>query len=127
MQFGLLLGGRGGDDRRDSPLAALAWLIVAPIIAMLLQLAISRAREYGADESGAKLTGDPDALADALERLEARSERVPYQQAGPATAHLFIINPLRGRAVMKWLSTHPPLEERVARLRAMAGHAQNWK
>jgi heat shock protein HtpX len=124
LQWGLLLGGGGRDDRRGSPLSALAWVIVAPIVAMLLQLAISRAREYGADESGARLTGDPDGLADALERMEVWSERRPYELAGPATAHLFILNPLRGRAVMKWLSTHPPIEERVARLRAMTGRRQ---
>jgi len=124
LQWGLMFGGlgdRGNDDRRGSPLAAIAWVIVAPIVAMLLQLAISRAREYGADLSGARLTGDPDGLADALERLEASSERRPYEYAGPATAHLFIVNPLRGRAMLSWLSTHPPIEERVARLRAMRG------
>jgi heat shock protein HtpX len=86
---------------------------------MLLQLAISRAREYGADASGARLTGDPEGLAEALERLDAWSRRRPYAFAGPATAHLFIVNPLRGGAIRSLLSTHPPIEERVARLRAM--------
>jgi heat shock protein HtpX len=119
MQWGLIFGG-GRDDRRDSGLSAIAWIVVAPIIAMLLQLAVSRAREFGADASGARLTGDPEALAEALERLDAGSQRRPYEHAGPATAHLFIVNPLRGGAILKLLSTHPPVEERVARLRAMA-------
>jgi heat shock protein HtpX len=124
MRWGLLLGGLGGrDERRDSGgIAMLAWVIIAPIIALLLQLAISRAREYGADASGARLTGDPEGLADALERLEAVGERVPYERASPATAHLFIVNPLRGRGVMSWFSTHPPLAERIARLRGMHRH-----
>lgn len=120
MQWGMILGG-GGRQRRGSPLAALAWIIVAPIVAMLLRLAISRAREYGADTSGARLTGDPGGLADALERLEVASVRQPYQYAGPATAHLFIVNPLRGTnaRMAGWLSTHPPIQERIARLRSM--------
>ena len=122
MQWGMVLGG-GGRQRRGSPLAVLAWIIVAPLIAMLLRLAVSRGREYGADASGARLTGDPGGLADALQRLDAETARQPDQYAGPATAHLFIVNPLRGgnATMQKWLSTHPPIEERVARLRAMTG------
>jgi heat shock protein HtpX len=119
LQWGLMFGGIGDRDRRGSGFAALAWVIIAPIIAMLLQLAISRAREYGADDSGAKLTGDPEGLASALLRLEAWSERRPYELAGPATAHLFILNPLRGRGFLSLLSTHPPIEARVERLRGM--------
>jgi heat shock protein HtpX len=122
LQWGLMFGNPKREDRNGSPLAALAWVIVAPIIALLLQLAISRAREYGADTSGAQLTGDPDGLADALERIETVSQRRPDELGGPATAHLFIVNPLRGRSMLSWLSTHPPIEERVARLRAMARH-----
>jgi heat shock protein HtpX len=119
LRWGLIFGG-ARDDRRDSSgLALIAWVIVAPIIALLLQLAISRAREYGADAAGARLTRDPDALADALARLEYGSQRRPYEYAGPATAHLFILNPLRGRSILALLSTHPPTEERIARLRAM--------
>ena len=119
MQMGMLFGG-GRGQQRTSPLAALAWIILAPLIATLLRLGISRSREYGADASGARLTGDPGGLADALERLEQGSARQPYQYAGPATAHLFIVNPLRGNAKMvSLLSTHPPIQERVARLRAM--------
>jgi heat shock protein HtpX len=121
MQWGVMLGGGGRRRGGGSALAVLAWIIVAPLVAMLLRLGISRAREYGADASGARLTRDPAALADALERLDAESAREPYQFAGPATAHLFIVNPLRGSnaKMLSWLSTHPPIEARVARLRAM--------
>jgi len=123
LRWGMLLGGVGDrDDRRGSAWAGIAWIVVAPIIALLLQLAISRTREYGADASGAKLSGDPNALADALEKLEAWSAQRPYEFAGPATAHLFIVNPLRGKgpSILNLLSTHPPIEARIARLRAMA-------
>jgi heat shock protein HtpX len=124
LRFGLMFAApsRGGEDRRGGGgLAALAWIIVAPIIALLLQLAISRSREYGADASGAALSGDPEGLARALESLEATQQVRPYPFAGPATAHLFIVNPLRGSAaaLMRLFSTHPPLEERIRRLRAM--------
>jgi heat shock protein HtpX len=124
LQFGLSFVGRGSrDDDRPSGLALLAWVIVAPIIALLIQLAISRSREYGADASGASLCGDPEGLASALEGLEASQRVRPYERAGPATAHLFIVNPLRGgaAAIMRALSTHPPIEERIRRLRAMRG------
>jgi heat shock protein HtpX len=122
LQFGAMLGGHSRDDEnRGGGLAALAWIIVAPIVALLMQMAISRSREYSADASGAVLTGDPNALADALATLERAQQVRPYEHAGPATAHLFIVNPLRGglASVMKLLSTHPPIEERIARLRAM--------
>ena len=124
MQWGLMLGGmggRGGDDRRGGGLAALAWIIVAPIMALLIQLAISRSRELGADASGASLSGHPENLAGALARLEQAQQVRPYEFAGPATAHLFIVNPLRGRAAafMNLFSTHPPIEERIRRLEAM--------
>jgi heat shock protein HtpX len=91
------------------------------LIAFLIQLAISRSREYGADASGAALSGDPEALASALARLEQGQGRHPYEFAGPATAHLFIVNPLRGTgaAIMNLLSTHPPIEQRIQRLREM--------
>jgi heat shock protein HtpX len=114
-------GGGSRDGDRGGGLAALAWIIVAPLMALLIQLAISRSREYGADASGAALSGDPDALASALARLEQGQVRRPYEFAGPATAHLFIVNPLRGGAatVMNLLSTHPPIEERIKRLREM--------
>ncbi len=123
MQWGLMLGGMrgGGDDRRGGGLAALAWIIVAPIMALLIQLAISRSRELGADASGASLCGHPEHLAGALARLEQAQQMRPYEFAGPATAHLFIVNPLRGAAAtfMNLLSTHPPIEERIRRLQAM--------
>lgn len=122
LRFGLMFAAPSRDgDRRGGGLAALAWIVVAPLIALLLQLAISRSREYGADASGAALSGDPRGLASALESLQATREVRPYEFAGPATAHLFIVNPLRGSAatLMNLFSTHPPLEERIERLRAM--------
>jgi len=122
MQWGFMLGGGSRDDEeRGGGLAALAWIIVAPIVALLIQMAISRSREYQADASGAALLGDPGALADALTTLERARGVVPYDFAGPATAHLFIVNPLRGTAasIMSLLSTHPPIEERIRRLREM--------
>jgi heat shock protein HtpX len=134
-QWGLMLGGLGGrssSDDRGGGLAALVWIIVAPLIALLIQLAISRSREYGADESGAALTGDPEALARALARLEQGQAARPYEFAGPATAHLFIVNPLRGRAatLMNLLSTHPPIEERIRRLTKIGireGRINRWQ
>jgi heat shock protein HtpX len=114
-------GGGSRDGDRGGGLAALAWLLVAPLIALLVQLAISRSREYGADASGAALSGDPEALASALARLEQGQARHPYEFAGPATAHLFIVNPLRGAGatIMNLLSTHPPIEQRIQRLHEM--------
>lgn len=111
-----LFGGFGGsDDREGGALGALALMIVAPVAAMLIQLAISRSREYAADSSGAKWTGNPQALASALEKLDAYSKRLPMQ-ASPSTAHLFIIQP-RTRAFLAGLfSTHPPIPKRVERL-----------
>ena len=99
----------------------LAWAILAPLMAMIIQMAVSRSREYAADASGAELIGDPDPLADALLKLERGNEAIPYQYGGPATAHFFIVQPFSGAggAIMNLLSTHPPLEERVRRLRQM--------
>ena len=124
IQWGAILGGFGGrssDDDRGNVFAALAWALLAPIIAMIVQLAVSRSREVGADASGAELSGDPDALADALLALEQSTEVVPYPYGGPATAHLFIVNPFRGAGskFLSLFSTHPPIEERVRRLREM--------
>jgi heat shock protein HtpX len=117
----MFFGGGSRDSNRGGGLAALAWLLVAPLIAFLVQLAISRSREYGADASGAALSGDPAALASALARLEQGQVRHPYEFAGPATAHLFIVNPLRGAGanIMNLLSTHPPIEQRIQRLHEM--------
>ncbi len=121
VRWGALLGGfgrRDGDGRGGLEMLVMA--IVAPIVAMLIQLAVSRSREYGADETGARICGDPDALADALLRLEAGVEQIPYEHAGPATAHLFIVNPFSARSVVALMSTHPATEERVARLRRLS-------
>src|SRR3989442_94951 len=101
-----------------NPIATIAMAILAPIAAMLVQMAVSRAREYQADATGARLAGKPWGLAKALEKLQMAQEAMPMQ-ANPATAHLFIVNPLSGQALMTLFSTHPPLEERIARLRAM--------
>ena len=122
VRWGAILGGGNRDNERGgSGLEMLAWAILAPLLAMIIQLAVSRSREFGADASGAELMGDPDALADALEALERGNEVIPYQYGGPATAHLFIVNPFHGAGakLMSLFSTHPPMEERVRRLRAM--------
>jgi heat shock protein HtpX len=93
-------------------------VFLAPIAAMLIQLAVSRAREYQADATGASLAGKPWGLAKALEKLEVAGKALPMD-ASPATAHLFIVNPLSGRRLLRLFSTHPPVEERIARLRSM--------
>ena len=113
--FGGYGGGRGGRDRNGGGLGALLTIIVAPIAATLIQLAISRSREYEADATGAHTTGNPYALARALAKLEDYSKRVPLQ-ATPSTAHLFIIAPLLGGGVGSLFSTHPPTRERIRRL-----------
>src|SRR3989442_1467227 len=116
-QYALIFGGFGGrDDReRSNPLGLLVTIIVAPIAAMLIQLAISRSREYQADQSGAELTGNPYGLARALEKLGQASRRIPMD-ANPATSHLFIVSPFSRRAFVSLFSTHPPLQERNRRL-----------
>ena len=115
-RFAMFFGG-GGDreERRGGGLAALAMMILAPLAAMLIQLAVSRSREYQADETGAHLTGNPYALASALGKLDAYSRQVPMQ-ATPSTAHLFIIQPLLGVNVGNLFSTHPPIAKRIERL-----------
>lgn len=116
-------GGRRSNERGGSGAVQLVALLViavlAPIAATLVQLAISRTREYGADETGARLIGNPHALASALEKLDAAVHAYPLQDANPATAHLFIVNPLKNGAIASLFSTHPPIEERVKRLRNM--------
>ena len=106
-------------------LVALALAIVAPIAATIIQLAISRSREYGADAYGARISGDPLALASALAKLERGNARIPLHTVGdsPATASLFICAPLSGGGVASWFSTHPPIPERIERLVAMADAA----
>jgi heat shock protein HtpX len=136
-QFQMIFGG-GRDDNRGG-LGALVAIFLAPIAALIIQLAVSRGREFGADASGAALTGDPEALAQALERLESANSQnslrarlsrslpgsrgqapAPAPAANPAFAHLYIVNPLSGRSLGGLFSTHPPVAERVERLRAMA-------
>jgi heat shock protein HtpX len=120
-QWGWYLGGR--DDRGQSPLGAIAGLlliVLAPIAALLIQLSISRSREYQADQTGAEVSGDPLALASALRKLDRATHVVPSQTAQPAFAHLYIVNPLSG-GLAGLFSTHPPIEERIRRLEEMAG------
>jgi heat shock protein HtpX len=113
-------GGRSDDEERGgNPIALILMAVLAPVAALLVQLAVSRAREYQADATGARLAGRPWGLASALEKLQAAQQVAPLA-ANPATAHLFIVNPLSGQSLMNLFSTHPPLEERIARLRAMA-------
>ena len=119
-QWGLMFGGSRHDDegRGTNPIALLLTVILAPLAAMLIQMAVSRSREYQADASGAQLTRNPNGLASALTKLGQASRIVPMD-ASPATAHLFIVNPLSGSMLSNLFATHPPLEERIARLRAM--------
>jgi len=113
-RFAMIFGG-GGRDRRGGGLTALFMLIVAPIAAAMIQMAVSRSREYQADATGAHYTGNPYALASALQKLDAYSRRVPMQ-ATPSTAHLFIIQPLLGMNFGNLFSTHPPIAKRIERL-----------
>jgi heat shock protein HtpX len=119
-QWGAMFGGMSRNERDDRAggLSLILMAILAPIAAMLIQLAVSRAREYGADDSGARLCGNPEALASALEKLAIQSGRIPLA-ASPQSAHLFIVNPLSGRSFANLFSTHPPIEERIRRLRTM--------
>lgn len=122
-QFGLFFGGGHHGERSVPPAVALLLLIIAPIAAMLIQFAISRSREFGADRGGAEFSGDPRALAAALEKIDRYAKGVPLQTAElhPETAQMMIINPLSGSGVAHLFSTHPATEERIARLLAMAG------
>ncbi len=117
MIFG---GGRRDDDEGGSPIVAIVMMIVAPIAAMMVQMAISRTREFEADKGGAGIAGSPSGLANALLKLEKGSQMIPMTDARPATAHMFIVNPLTGGGLMKLFSTHPPIAERVARLNELA-------
>lgn len=122
LQWGAMLGA-GRDDEDGGGLAgmvgSLAMAILAPLMAMLIQMAISRSREYLADATGAQISGKPRALASALARLQNGSQQIPMHDAKPATAHMFIINPLTGGGIKSLFSTHPPMEERIARLQAI--------
>ena len=124
-QWAAIFGG-GSRDREEGGsniFSLLFMMIVAPMAAMLIQMAVSRSREYMADESGAKVSGDPLALASALRKLEMGAQNIPLQVSDAtanSTAHMFIVNPLTGAGFAKLFSTHPPMEERIARLEAMA-------
>ncbi len=119
-RWGVIFG--GSDDDRGNPLAVILFSMLAAFAAFLIQMAISRSREYLADEGGAKLSGNPVYLARALEKLERGVTRIPMN-VNPSTAHMFIVNPLRGGGVLSLFSTHPPTEERIRRLLKMAGIA----
>lgn len=126
-QWAMIFG--GGRDRDEEGgggniFGLIVMMVVAPLAAMLIQMAVSRSREYGADEGGAKITGDPLALASALRKLHMGAQNLPLhvnQATANATAHMFIVNPLTGHSFATLFSTHPPMEERIARLEAMAG------
>jgi heat shock protein HtpX len=122
MRWAAIFGGLGGrDDEGRGGLELVVMAVLAPLAATLIQLAISRTREYAADASGARLSHHPLYLANALRKLEIANERMPMTDATPATAHLFIVNPLRAGMFARLFSTHPPLEERIRRLERMAG------
>ena len=127
LQWGAMFGaGRSDDDEGGGIgglLGSLALAILAPIAAMLIQMAVSRSREYMADASGAEICGRPLALAGALSKLHNASQAIPMLEARPATAHMFIVNPLTGGGMRTLFSTHPPMEERIARLQSMATRA----
>ena len=119
--FAMFFGGRDSDGRRSNPIASIAVALLAPLAASLIQMAISRAREFEADRGGAEISGDPDALADALSKIDAyaRGIRMPTAEEHPATAQMMIISPLAGGGMAGLFSTHPPTEERVQRLREL--------
>ena len=121
-QWAMIFGGGRSrdDDEGGNPIVAIVMMIVAPIAAMLVQMAISRTREFEADKGGAGIAGSPSGLANALLKLEKGSQLIPMHDAKPATAHMFIVNPLTGGGLLKLFSTHPPIEERVKRLNDMA-------
>lgn len=116
-QWSMIFGGR--DDEDSNPIAMIAMMILAPIAALLVQMAISRSREFGADQKGAQLCGNPHSLASALRKLESANQRMPMKKVNEATAHMFIVNPLKAGGIRKLFSTHPPMEERIRRLEGM--------
>ncbi|MDP3937963.1 MAG: zinc metalloprotease HtpX [Deltaproteobacteria bacterium] len=120
FRWGAIFGG-SSENRGGNVIFTLLVSVVVSVAAMIVQLAVSRTREFAADEAGAKLTGDPSALASALQKLEAGSDAVPMQDPSPATAHMFIVNPLRGGGISKLFSTHPPTADRVERLMRLTG------
>jgi len=119
-QWAMIFGGhRGDDDEGRSPIAAFVMMIVGPIAAMIIQMAISRSREYAADSGGAQIAGNPRYLAGALRKLHMASQKIPMN-SNPAMSHMFIVNPFSGGGILKLFSTHPPIEERIARLESMS-------
>ncbi|NTV10174.1 MAG: zinc metalloprotease HtpX [Zoogloea sp.] len=120
--FAMFFGGRDEEGRRANPIASIAVALLAPLAASLIQMAISRSREFDADRGGAEVSGDPDALADALVKIDAYARGIPMYtaEAHPETAQMMIMNPLSGEGLAGLFATHPSTEERVARLRAMA-------
>lgn len=115
-----MFGGSRSDDRDGNIFYELALIIIAPIAAMLIQLAISRSREFMADEGGALVSGNPMGLASALDKLSKANEVIPMRTAKESTAHMFIVSPLSGKSFAKLFSTHPPIEERIKRLKEIA-------
>ena len=120
-QWAAMFGGARDNEREGNPIALIVMMIVAPLAAMIIQMAISRSREYGADMGGANICGNPLSLANALRKLEYANKRIPMVGANAATSHMFIVNPLSGGSLLRLFSTHPPIEERIKRLEAMAG------
>ena len=118
-QWAMIFGGRGNDDEGGNPLVAIVMMIVAPLAASLIQMAISRSREYLADAAGAEICGNPRALASALNKLTTYNRQLPMK-VNPASAQMYIVNPLTGGQLKNLFSTHPPIEERINRLMAMA-------
>ncbi len=119
LQFSMIFGGSRDEEGNSNPLAAIAMMILGPLAATLIQMAISRRREYMADAAGAEYCGDPLALAGALNNLDAYSRHIAMQ-ANPATENMFIVSPLTGDSMRRMFSTHPPMEERIANLQEMA-------
>ena len=119
IKWAAIFGGLSRDDEDSSPVVLIAMAVIAPFAAMLIQLAISRSREYDADKAGAEYSGNPLFLANALEKLEAYAGNIPFR-GSPATENLFIINPFKNKSFINLFSTHPPIEERIKRLHDMA-------
>ncbi|MEK6790787.1 MAG: zinc metalloprotease HtpX [Deltaproteobacteria bacterium] len=114
-------GGSRDDDRGSNPLVSIVMMIVAPLAAMIIQMAISRSREYGADNAGARIAGNPIYLANALRKLDYYNKRIPMEGINQSASALLIVSPLSGGGLLKIFSTHPPIEERIQRLEAMRG------
>lgn len=117
-QWAMIFGGRSDDDEGGNPIVAIVMMIVAPLAASLIQMAISRSREYIADATGAEICGHPQSLASALNKLSSANEQIPMD-VNPASAQMYIVNPLKGGSIANLFSTHPPMEERIKRLMAM--------